>query len=53
LKVGMPFQVFTCFLMAIKQPRAATSQRLLAENVRDTASKIKKVEHKIVTYKMA
>jgi len=37
----------------IKQPRAAASQRLLAENVRDTAPKIAKLEHKISTYKMA
>jgi len=37
----------------IKQPKVAASQRLLVENVRDTASKITKLEHKIVTYKMA
>jgi len=29
------------------------SQLLLAENVRDIASKIAKIEHKIATYKMA
>jgi len=33
--------------LKIKQPRAA------AKNVRDTAPKIAKLEHKIATYKMA
>jgi len=37
----------------IKQPRAATSQRLLVENVRDIAPIITKLEHKIATYQMA
>jgi len=37
----------------IKQPRAAASHRLLAENVSDLAPKITKLGHKIATYKMA
>jgi len=41
------------FKEVIKQPRAAASQRFLAENFRDTAPKIAKLEHKIAAYKMA
>jgi len=36
----------------IKQPRAAASQRLLAENVRYTALKIGKLEHEMTAYKI-
>jgi len=40
-------------LVKIKQPIAAASQQLLAENVRDTPPKIAKLKHMIATYKMA
>jgi len=41
------------YIKCIRQPREAVSQRLRAENVRDTAPKIAKLEHQIATYKMA
>jgi len=44
---------YNSIVYEIKQPRAAASQRLLAENVRDTAPKIAKLKHKIANYKMA
>jgi len=45
-------QFFWSFHHIIKQPRAAASQRLIVENVRDTAPKIAKLEHEIATYKI-
>jgi len=44
--------IWSCFFRYIKN-KSAESGSKSAENVRDTAPKIAKLEHKIETYKMA